>query len=153
MNSPRKPTGGEFDAATKWPPGGAKLIDADGAGQDATKERTTGAVSGVRGAREPCGTRTAGVRATGPRKTAGGRGCSVSGGGFQAGGPEGRRHSKRKWPPCGCPQRGSASDRTGMGLPPRAMIRNEKGAPPKGGPGGKTQAGETAAPRLPAAPR
>ena len=50
-DSPAKPTGGEFGAVTKWPQGGAKLNDADGAGKDSTKERTTGAVSGVRGAR------------------------------------------------------------------------------------------------------
>lgn len=104
-DSPRKPTGGESRAAREWPQGGAKLNDAGQARslRDLFAEGRAWTAATVE-AREPCGTRTAGVRATGPRKTAGGRGCSVSGGGFQAGGPEGRRHSKRKWPPCGCPQ-------------------------------------------------
>ena len=48
-----------------------------------------------------------------------------------------------------------ASERTrtsGDGFARRAMIRMKRGGLGKGGPGGKTQAGETAAPRLPAAP-
>ena len=40
-----------------------------------------------------------------------------------------------------------------MGFPPRPMIRTRKGRLRKGGAGGKTKAGETAAPRLPAAPK
>ena len=37
--------------------------------------------------------RAAGGRVTGPRKTAGGQGCSVSGGGFQAGESDGVHRS------------------------------------------------------------
>ena len=40
----------------------------------------------------------------------------------------------------------------GDGFAPRPMIRTRKGRLRKGGAGGKTQAGETAAPRLPATP-
>ena len=40
----------------------------------------------------------------------------------------------------------------GDGFAPRPMIRIKRGRLRKGGAGGKTQAGETAAPRLPAAP-
>ena len=115
-------------------------------------------------AREPCGTRPAGVRATGPRKTAGGWGCSVSGGGFQAG-PEGRRPKQTKMAAVRLPPVRERKRPNGDGFAPRPMIRTRKGrlpeaacgrrrgrsptgeGPGKGGAGGKTQAGETAAPR------
>jgi len=104
-DSPCKPTGGEFGASPKWPQGGAQLND-EGKARSLRDLFAEGRAwqAETTEAREPCGTRPAGVRATGPRKTAGGRGCSMSGGGFQAGGPEGRRHYKRNWPPRGCPQ-------------------------------------------------
>ena len=41
----------------------------------------------------------------------------------------------------------------GDGFAPRPMIRTRRGRLRKGGAGGKTKAGETAAPRLPAAPK
>ena len=41
----------------------------------------------------------------------------------------------------------------GDGFAPRPMIRMKRGRLRKGGTGGKTKAGETAAPRLPAAPK
>ena len=147
--SPRRPAQADrrriaCSAVTRkreWPQGGAQPNDAGQArslrdlfaeGRALQAETTE--------AREPCGTRPASVRATGPRKTAGGRGCSVSGGGFQAGGPEGRRHYKRNWPPRGCPQRASAASERGWVSPP-ADDPHKKGAPPKGGRRGENPGG------------
>ena len=100
-------------------------------------------------AREPCGTRTAGVRATGPRKTAGGRGCSVSGGGFQAGGPEGRRPKQTKMAAVRLPPARERKRPNGDGFAPRPMIRKGKGAPPKGGRRGENQGGGNRSPPPP----
>ena len=89
-DSPTKPTGGEFGAAPKWPQDGAKLNDADGAGKDSTKERTTGAASGARGARPDVASARAaeGLRPA-PARLRGDGGVQQAAGDFRRGDPKG----------------------------------------------------------------
>ena len=83
------------------------------------------------------------------RMTAGGRGFLASGGEFQAGGPEERRPKQTKMAAVRLPPVRERKRPNGDGFSPRPMIRKRKGATPKGGRWGK----ETAATRLPTAPR
>ncbi len=153
-DSPAKPTGGEWD------------VDPMAAGWRQAQRRGPGAEpprlvrggprvdGGVRGDRpDVAGAPAAEGLRPAPARLRGAGGVQQAAGDFRRGDPKGGGTINENGRRAVAPSEGAQATERGWVFPPADDPHSERGRLRKGGAGGKTKAGETAAPRLPAAPK